>query len=63
MANNQILGIKSIAQSNKEHPLRIIRDIYELDWIFSTKLEKILLLGCVGWATYSVFKFILGVIF
>jgi len=63
MANNQILGIKSIAESNKQHPFKLIRDIIELDWIFSTKIEKILLLGCVGWTTYSVFKFIFGVIF
>jgi len=60
MADNQILGIKSIAQNNKEHPFKMIRNIYELDWIFSTKLEKVLLLGCVAWATYSIFKFIIS---
>jgi len=62
MANNQILGIKSLREHNKQHPFKIIRDIIELDWIFSTKIEKTLLLGCIFWTTYSVFKFVWSLI-
>ena len=59
MADN-ILGIKSIMEHNKENPMQIFRFIFTRDWIFSTALEKIIVLGCFGFTVYSIIKFAIG---
>jgi hypothetical protein len=54
--------MKSIAEhmKQKEKFGVIVRDIINLDWVFSKGYEKIILLASIVWSIWSLFKFIKG---
>jgi hypothetical protein len=54
--------MKSITEhmKQKEKFGVIVRDIFQLDWVFSKWYDKSIVMASVLWAIWSLFKFIKG---
>lgn len=60
--DNQISGMRSILDDSNE-PLGVkIRTYYKRDWIFSTKLEKSIVVGMLIWTIYSIGRWLFRLI-
>jgi len=45
---------------SKEKWGQIVRDIFQLDWVFSKWYDKIIVISSIIWSIWSIIKFIGG---
>ncbi len=60
MDHNELLGIKSLATSNKQQLGEKLKEHIKLCWVFEKPLEKILLLILMGMGVWKIWGLILG---
>lgn len=58
------LGMKSLSESMQK-PItqqwgEIYKQVFTMDWIFDKLWEKAFIIGCIGWAMFSIGRFVYG---
>ena len=55
---HEALGVRPLVESMKPALFKQITNVLTLDWIFDKAWEKILIVLCFAWSSYSIFKWI-----
>lgn len=53
-------NLTPISEHRKEPLLSIYKKFYTHDWVFHTIIEKIIIILCVSWSSFSLVKYILS---